>query len=84
MRNPKNRPKLKATHPSDPSRPKSKDIELLDDSAYGMGQRLRKLLDRLPKRAEMPPASLKVTLPTGTSDDEDRIASRDTDSILAH
>jgi hypothetical protein len=49
MSNPKNRPKRKATHPSDPSRPKSKDIEILDDSVRGMGQRLRKLLDRLPK-----------------------------------
>jgi hypothetical protein len=49
MSNPKNRPKPKATHPSDPSRPKSKGSEILDYSARGMGQRLRKLLDRLPK-----------------------------------
>jgi hypothetical protein len=45
----KNRLKLKATHRSDPSRPKSKGIGLLDESTQGMGQRLRKLLDQLPK-----------------------------------
>ena len=49
MSNRKNRPEPKATHPSDPSRPKPKDIEVLDDSVRRMGQRLRKLLDRLPK-----------------------------------
>jgi len=49
MRTPKNRLKLKATHPSDPSRPKFKGVEVLDDSVRDMGQRLRKLLDRLPK-----------------------------------
>jgi hypothetical protein len=48
-KNSKNRLKLKATHRSDPSRPKSKGIGLLDESTQGMGQRLRKLLDQLPK-----------------------------------
>ena len=46
-KNPKNSLKLKATHPSDQSRPKSKGSGLLDESAQGMGQRLRKLLDQL-------------------------------------